>query len=78
MKNKFTALIGQEDKKNEAAEIAENLVILIGNGKDDFEGTEQWDKILEFVGDTVKASIHSNPSLTNQTKFKFMDLEDEL
>ncbi len=78
LKNKFTALIGQEDKKNEAAEIAENLVILIGNGKDDFEGTEQWDKILEFVGDIVKASIHSNPSLTNQTKFKFMDLEDEL
>ena len=79
----FTEM-SQENKKVEVEEIAENIVILIEQGKDklDCELEEEvnmnWDSCTEFIEEMASMKPSDYPSLSNKVIFKFMDLEDEL
>jgi len=78
LQSKFRGFIGEEGRKNEASEIAENLVVLIGNGKEELERSDEWEGIVSFVEEIINADVSQHLSLTNQILFKFMDLEEDL
>ena len=71
-------------KKVEVEEIAENIVILIDQGKDklDCEVEESvhmnWKDCLRFIETMAVMKPAQFPSLTNKVIFKFMDLEEDL
>ena len=79
----FTEM-AQENKKVEVEEIAENIVILIEQGKDkldcDLEEkvSMDWDGCTDFVEEMAAMKSTDYLSLSNKVIFKFMDLEDQL
>ena len=82
LKNNMLSFMNEENKKEEVEELAENIVILIINGKEkleSFTGENDfvWDSCVEFVENMTKSKIADYPSLSNKVVFKFMDLEEE-
>jgi len=83
LKETMLNFMDMENKKNEVAEFAENIVILINGGKERLEVykldvTFGWDECVEFIEDMTKRKVSNHPSLSNKVVFKFMDLEEEL
>ena len=83
LKETMLNFMDMENKKNEVAEFAENIVILINGGKEKLEVykldvTFGWDECVEFIEDMTKRKVSNHLSLSNKVVFKFMDLEEEL
>ena len=84
LKDMMFVEMAKENKKVEVEEIAENIVILIEQGKDklDCDLEEKvnmdWESCTEFVEEMASMKPVNYPSLSNKVIFKFMDLEDEL
>lgn len=83
LKETMLSFMDMENKKEEVAEFAENIVILINGGKKRLEAykldvTFGWDECVEFIEDMTKRKVSNHPSLGNKVVFKFMDLEEEL
>jgi hypothetical protein len=71
--------ISQEDKKNEADELAENVAILYNKElyfeKSDYELIDGL-SIVEIIEKIAHSKVKDYKSLTNKTIFKFMDMID--
>ena len=83
LKDKLFILINEDNKKEVVEEIAENIVILIGGGKDKLESSVvdeefDWDKCEEFIEEMTKIKVKDYVSLSNKVVFKFMDLKEDL
>ena len=78
LRDRMFELMKEDNKKNEVEEFAENLAILISNGKNTLEESERWDECIKLVEGVTLLDSKKEPSLTNKTLFKFMDLEEEL
>ena len=83
LKDTMLSFMDMENKKNEVAEFAENIVILINGGKEKLEVykldvTFGWDECVEFIEDMTNRKVSNHLSLSNKVVFKFMDLEEEL
>jgi hypothetical protein len=83
LKETMLSFMDMENKKEEVAEFAENIVILINGGKERLEASKLdvpfgWDECEEFIEDMTKRKISNHLSLSNKVVFKFMDLEEEL
>ena len=83
LKETMFSFMNMENKKEEVAEFAENIVILINGGKAKLEAsnidiTFGWDECVEFIEDMTTRKVSNHPSLSNKVVFKFMDLEEEL
>ena len=72
------SFITQEDKKNHIEEISENLHLLIVNGKEKLEKTDEWKNIVEKVYVITLLKPRDYKSLTQKTIFKMMDINEEL
>lgn len=85
LKNKMFILMNKEGKKNEVAEFAENIAILISNGKNKLQTVNTtpdnnftWSNCTDFIIQMANEKPSNYPSLSNKVIFKFMDIEDEL
>jgi hypothetical protein len=83
LKETMLGFMDMENKKEEVAEFAENIVILITGGKKRLEAykndvTFGWEECVEFIENMTKRKVSNHLSLSNKVVFKFMDLEEEL
>ena len=83
LKETMLCFMDVENKKEEVAEFAENIVILITGGKKRLEAykndvTFGWEECVEFIENMTKRKVSNHLSLSNKVVFKFMDLEEEL
>ena len=74
--DKFNNNIKTENNGFICEEIIENLFILITEGKEIFEKTDEWSSIYEFINEGKILQVENNPSFTNKIKFKLMDIYD--
>jgi hypothetical protein len=75
---KFTTLMDEEGRRNEVEELAENLLILIGQGAASMEGGDRWPDVVRFVEMLLACDVRKHSSLSSKSIFKFMDIEDDI
>jgi len=75
---KFKTLMDEEGRRNEVEELAENLLILIGQGVTSMDDEEGWSIVVEFVEMLLSCDVHKHSSLSSKSIFKFMDIEDDI
>ena len=77
--NQIYSFISQEDKKNEADELTENVALLYKKelycGERDYELIDGH-TIIEIIEKIAHSKVKDYKSLTNKTIFKFMDMID--
>jgi hypothetical protein len=77
--NQIYTFISQEDKKNEADELTENVALLYKKelycGERDYELIDGY-TIIEIIEKIAHSKVKDYKSLTNKTIFKFMDMID--
>ena len=78
LRERFVSNMMDAEKKNEVGEIAENLCIIISNGKSCLQDEERWDTIENFIKEASEMSPRDNPGVSTKTSFKFLDLYDEM
>jgi hypothetical protein len=71
-------LLIMENKKPLVEELSELLYVMIINGHNRFCNDDTFNTIMERVTDISKMNTKEYPSLSNKTKFKHMDILDEL
>lgn len=71
-------LLIMENKKPLVEELSELLYVMITQGHTHFSSYDSFDDIIEAVTKVSKMNIKEYPSMTNKTKFKHMDILDEL
>lgn len=71
-------LMLKENNKPLVEELSELLYIMVVNGNATFKDDETFDEIIEIITDVSKYNVKEYPSLSNKTKFKHMDILDEL
>ena len=76
--DKFKTLMDEEGRRNEVEELAENLLILIGQGVASMEDEEGWPEVVSFVEMLLACDVHRHSSLSSKSIFKFMDIEDDV
>lgn len=76
--NTIDKYMKMEGKEKNIEEIAENLSLLVLNGSDSLEKSENWDNITERIEELSEMKASNYPSLTQKTVFKMMDIFDEL
>lgn len=59
-------------------ELSEIIYIFVTNSNDELEDEDDWDDIVEAIEAVSKLQIKDSPSFTNKTKFKHMDILDEI
>ena len=67
-----------EANKPVVDELSEVLFILITNSCNELSSYEQWDVIINNVKRIVDLEFINNVGLTNKTKFKHMDIMDNI
>ena len=67
-----------EANKPVVDELAEVLFILITNSCNELSSHEQWKLIINNVNSVVNLELSNNVGLTNKTKFKHMDIMDNI
>ena len=78
LQKKMTAMISEEGNKNQVDEISENLFIFITNANEDLEDCDHWEQIVASVENITEMSVKSQPSITNKSIFKHLDILDEI
>ncbi len=59
-------------------ELSENIYIFVTNSNEDLDNEDEWDDIVSEIENVSKLQIKDCPSFTNKTKFKHMDMLDEI
>ena len=75
---KLASLIPEEGQREIVEELSEVLYILITNSAATLDEFDAWPRVLERATIVSKMKIKSNPSISNKTIFKHMDILDEL
>ena len=72
--NKQEMHMNNDDEKKIVDEISENLFLLIIQGKKKLSISEQWNFIKMYITKITNLNTKEKPSLSQKTKFKFMDI----
>ena len=59
-------------------ELSENIYIFVTNSNENLDNEDEWDDIVSEIETVSKLQIKDCPSFTNKTKFKHMDMLDEI
>lgn len=78
IQNYMFELLVKENQKPLVEELSELLYIMIINGNSIFNDDETYEEIIDKITELSKSKVQDYPSLSNKTKFKHMDILDEL
>ena len=78
LQKKLTSMITEEGNKSQVDEISENLFIFITNTNEELEDCDAWEEIKGHVEEVSEMSVKSQPSATNKSVFKHLDILDEI
>ena len=78
LQKKMMAMMTEEDNKSQVDEISETLFIFITNAHEDLEDCDAWNEIKSSVEVVSEMGVKSQPSITNKSIFKHLDILDEI
>ena len=78
LQKKMMSMITEEDNKSQVDEISETLFIFITNAYEELEDCDDWKEIKGSVRVVSEMGVKSQPSITNKSVFKHLDILDEI